>query len=160
MILGFLNLPRNKNGFTPSSFDGFPVVLGLAGFVLRTGRPSLLFFVTGAPHDAHTGAMGSARLGVNRGHGTPNRSIRKRGRQPEGKRPLNHARFARRLVLRKGKKPVQARREAEGARAASRQKSGRWKKAGSSERRRARRSGEPARRVTWPSLRPGRGDLP
>src|SRR5713226_72552 len=49
---------------------------------------------------------------------------------------------------------------AEGARAASRQKSGRWKKAGSSERRRARRSGEAARRVTWPNLRPGRGDLP
>src|SRR6266851_1978267 len=55
---------------------------------------------------------------------------------------------------------AQARRCAEGARAASRQKSGRWKKAGSSERRRARRSGEAARRVTWPSLRPGRGDLP
>src|SRR6266478_6526380 len=54
----------------------------------------------------------------------------------------------------------QARREAEGARAASRQKSGRWKKAGSSERRRARRSGEAARRVMWPSLRPRRGDLP
>src|SRR6202008_4946279 len=42
----------------------------------------------------------------------------------------------------------QARREAEGARATSRQKSGRWKKAGSSERRRARRSGEAARSVT------------
>src|SRR5882762_677723 len=60
----------------------------------------------------------------------------------------------------KEKPADQARREAEGARAASRQKSGRWKKAGSSERRRARRAGEAARRVTWPSLRPGRGDLP
>src|SRR6266404_6361957 len=55
---------------------------------------------------------------------------------------------------------TQARREAEWVRAESRQKSGRWKKAGSSERRRARRSGEAARRVTWPNLRPGRGDLP
>jgi len=54
----------------------------------------------------------------------------------------------------------QAGREAEWERAESRQKSGRWKKAGSSERRRARRSGEAARSVMWPSLRPGRGDFP
>src|SRR3981189_3393415 len=52
----------------------------------------------------------------------------------------------------------QARREAEGARAASRQKSGRWKKAGSSERRRARRSGGAARRATWPGVAPGAGE--
>jgi hypothetical protein len=33
--------------------------------------------VRGAPGDAHTRAGGVAQLGVSRGHGTPNRSIRK-----------------------------------------------------------------------------------
>src|ERR1700719_39752 len=54
----------------------------------------------------------------------------------------------------------QAREETLRVRAASRANSGRWKWAGSSPRRAASCSGEEARRVTWPSLRPGRGDLP
>jgi hypothetical protein len=35
-----------------------------------------------APGDAHTWLEGSAQLGVSRGHGTPNRSIRRGRRQP------------------------------------------------------------------------------
>jgi hypothetical protein len=35
-----------------------------------------------APGNAHTGARGAVQLGASRGHGTPNRSIRRGGRQP------------------------------------------------------------------------------
>jgi len=63
--------------------------------MLKFVRNAVDLFVRSPPGDAHTGAMGGARLGVSREHGTPNRSIQRRARQPEGKRPLNHARFAR-----------------------------------------------------------------
>jgi hypothetical protein len=38
--------------------------------------------VRSPPGDAHTGAAGGARLRISRGHGTPNRSIRRGERQP------------------------------------------------------------------------------
>src|SRR5438132_13032231 len=40
-------------------------------------------FVRGAPRNAHTWPVGSAQLGISRGHGTLNRSIQRGGRQPE-----------------------------------------------------------------------------
>src|ERR1700722_10419817 len=54
---------------------------------------------------------------------------------------------------------VYARRLAGRDRTASRQYSGRWKKLESSESREASCSEVEARSVTWPSLRPARGDL-
>src|SRR5437660_11740421 len=45
---------------------------------------AVALFLGGSPRDTHTGAIGGARLGLNRGHGTPNRSIRQKRRQPVG----------------------------------------------------------------------------
>ena len=42
-------------------------------------------FLRGAPGDAHTWPGSSAQMSVSGGHGTPNRSIRAGGRQPEEK---------------------------------------------------------------------------
>jgi len=40
-------------------------------------------FLGGAPRDAHTRAVGGAQMRISKGHGTPNRSIRTGGQQPE-----------------------------------------------------------------------------
>ena len=58
--------------FRPRFPDRVEIVLELLAALFRRG----------APGDAHTGAISGARLGVSRDHGTPNRSIRKRERQP------------------------------------------------------------------------------
>ena len=66
---------REQDGLSASLADGIFVVLDFGAIVLG-------FFLRGAPRNAHTGTAGSARLGTSGGHGTPNRSIRARGRQP------------------------------------------------------------------------------
>jgi len=68
-----------EDSLAASYLYGLQVIFGLAPCTTDHG---FVFLGAGAPRDAHTGAMGSARLGVSRGHGTPNRSIRKEGRQP------------------------------------------------------------------------------
>ena len=71
-------LEGQRNGSALGGGDCVDVILELV-------RDAVGLFVRGAPGDAHTGTGGGARLGVSRGHGTPNRSIRKRGGQPVGR---------------------------------------------------------------------------
>ena len=69
-------LERHMDSLTFGCGDRSEVILKLVGDLLG-------FFVRSAPRDAHTGAAGGFRLGISRGHGTPNRSIRAGRRQPE-----------------------------------------------------------------------------
>jgi hypothetical protein len=71
-------LERQRNGFALGGGDCVDVILELVG-------NSVGLFVGGAPGDAHTWPGGGAQLGISRGHGTPNRSIRKGGGQPVGR---------------------------------------------------------------------------
>jgi hypothetical protein len=49
---------------------------------------AVALFLGGAPRYAHTWPGGVRKLGISRGHGTPNRSIRERERQPEEEWPV------------------------------------------------------------------------
>lgn len=71
-------LERYRNRFAFGRSDGGEVILELVSDPLG-------FFVRRAPGDAHTGAVGDDRLGISRGHGIPNRSIRRGVRQPVGR---------------------------------------------------------------------------
>src|SRR5260370_40942068 len=102
----------------------------------------------GLTSGAHTGAW-TAKAG--RAEARPYRSRHKSPAKRRGVSPDISARVA---LFPSGD---QARREAEGARAASRQKSGRWKKGGGSERRRGGGSGGGAGGGRGPSLRAWRG---
>src|SRR5712664_1656017 len=68
-------LERQRDGFALCGSDG-------GGVILELVRDLVGFLVGGSPGDAHTWAGGGAQLGVSRGHGAPNRSIRKGGGQP------------------------------------------------------------------------------
>ena len=68
-------LERHRDGLAIGGGDGGEVILKLVGDPVG-------FLVRSAPGDAHTRAVGGAQLGISRGHGTPNRSIRAGGRQP------------------------------------------------------------------------------
>src|SRR5713226_2203004 len=64
----------NEDSLAAGHLYRLQVIFGLAPWTTDHG---FVFLGAGAPGDAHTGAMGSALLGVSRGHGTPNRSIRR-----------------------------------------------------------------------------------
>jgi hypothetical protein len=68
-------LERHVDGLGLGCGDGGEVILKLV-------RDGVGLFMRSAPGDAHTGARATVQLEVSRGHGTPNRSIRRGGRQP------------------------------------------------------------------------------
>src|SRR6267154_1096477 len=69
-------LERHVDGPSLGGDDGGEVILKLV-------RDAIGLFVRSPPRNAHTGAASVALLRTSRCHGTPNRSIPMRGRQPE-----------------------------------------------------------------------------